>query len=53
MSVAVVPQLVFWTSYTVLAGLLGAGIAALLTSPSGTPKVPTTQSVEMAPLEQD
>jgi len=53
LSVAVVPQLVFWTLYTVLAGLLGAGVAVLLTSASGTPKIPTAPRVEMAPIQQD
>jgi MFS family permease len=46
MSVAVVPQLVFWTVYTVIAGLLGARIALLLTPPSGSPALGRPKDAE-------
>ena len=48
MSVAVVPQLVFWTVYTVIAGLVGARIALLLTPASGSPTLGRGKDAERA-----
>jgi hypothetical protein len=37
LAIVIVPQLVFWPIFTLVAGLLGAGIAWLLTRPAATP----------------
>lgn len=52
--VAVLPQLVAWPVYTILAGLLGAGIARLIETAWGRPSLPQVPPpVPVTPVGQD
>jgi len=53
LGVALFPQLVVWPIYTVLAGLLGAAVARVITAAWGEPDYPTAPPVEVAPAGQD
>lgn len=46
MNVAVIPQLTFWVCYTLLAGLLGAALYALITGASRVRRAPEVMSHE-------
>jgi hypothetical protein len=48
-NVAVVPQLAFWTVYTVAAGLLGAGLALAVAWSAGLGSVPGVRTQDLAP----
>jgi hypothetical protein len=52
--VGLIPQLLIWPLYTLLAGLLGAGIAWLISAVWGSPQLPSVPPpVRVAPAEQD
>jgi hypothetical protein len=51
--VSLLPQLVVWPIYTVLAGLIGAGAVRLVRASWGGPPVSTAPPVEVAPVSQD
>ncbi len=53
-NVGLIPQLLVWPLYTLLTGLLGAGIAWLISAAWGSPRLPSVPSpVQVAPAEQD
>jgi hypothetical protein len=55
LAIAIVPQLVFWPVFTVLAGLLGAGIAWLLMRPAVSPpaRTPAAGAGDASPAASD
>ena len=52
-NVAILPQLVVWPIYTVLAGLLGAALAHIVASAWGRPASPAVSPPAPAPIPQD